>query len=108
MLAYFPLEHIYYLASHSILPTQITRPSLLGKASEPINIDIAAISRNSTRLWAFYVLLQIAHLREDRRLLKVRERAVGKLKAGMSLSYANLSSQRRVSRVQQPKLRSMN
>lgn len=94
MLAYFPLEHLYYLVSHSIIPAQIPRPSFpqlsSSKPKDPIHIDAGAISRASVRLWAFYVVLQLAHLREDRRLLKVRERAVGKLKESWSFVYQAL------------------
>ncbi|KAL4249700.1 hypothetical protein ABKN59_006140 [Abortiporus biennis] len=85
MLAYYPLEHLYYLLAHSIVPSQISRPSLLpfkkSEPSEPLNLDAGVISRVSTRFWALYVVLQLAHLREDRKLLKVRERAVSKSKA---------------------------
>ncbi|TCD63337.1 hypothetical protein EIP91_005656 [Steccherinum ochraceum] len=89
MLCYYPLEHVYYLLSHSIIPSQISRPSLSSFLSsstlEPkdntINLDAGAISRLSVRFWTLYVLLQFAHLREDGKLLKQRERALGKSKA---------------------------
>ena len=35
----------------------------------------------STRFWAAYVFLQFIHLAEDRRLLKVKEKALRKEKA---------------------------
>ncbi|KAI0077063.1 hypothetical protein K474DRAFT_1772045 [Panus rudis PR-1116 ss-1] len=82
MLGYYLLEHLYYLVSHSIIPAQLPRPSL---SSEPkdkvVNLDTGALSRLSTRFWAVYVFLQLAHLREDHRLLKIRERTLGKSKA---------------------------
>ncbi|KAH8100990.1 hypothetical protein BXZ70DRAFT_892779 [Cristinia sonorae] len=89
MLCYYPLEHLYYLLSHSVIPSQLPRPaifSLFSAASssntdKTINLDAGIISRLSVRFWALYVFLQFAHLREDRKLLKQRERALGKSKA---------------------------
>lgn len=88
MLCYYPLEHLYYLVSHSIIPSQLPRPSIASlfssASSEPkgemINLDAGLISRLSVRFWTLYVLLQFAHLREDGKLLKQRERALGKSK----------------------------
>lgn len=91
MLCYYPLEHVYWLLVHSIIPSTVSPP--LGvplKPSEPkptkITLDAGVISRVSTRFWAVYVLLQFLHLREDRRLLKVRERAVNKSKVHLGWS----------------------
>ncbi|CAL1717045.1 unnamed protein product [Somion occarium] len=89
MLGYYPLEHLYYLVSNSVIPAQVTirSPSSLvpfagteGK-EKLINLDAGVLSRASTRLWALYVFLQLAHLREDRRLLNIRQRALSKTKA---------------------------
>lgn len=66
MLIYYPLEHIYYLASHSVLPPRLS-PSLA------TNNKIAIWS---CRAWAVYVVLQFFHLKEDWKLLKLRERAL--------------------------------
>ena len=92
MLCYYPLEHVYYLLSHSIIPSQFARPSFFSlfssKTAEPkdstINLNAGEISRLSVRFWALYVFLQFAHLREDRKLLMQRERALGKSKVNVS------------------------
>lgn len=62
MLIYYPLEHAYYLAGHSILP--------LSPAKQ------ATYARWSCRAWAAYVVLQLVHLKEDWKLIKGRERAL--------------------------------
>ena len=62
MLVYYPLEHAYYLASHSILPLS------------PAQQSKSALW--SCRAWAAYVVLQLVHLKEDWRLVKRRERAL--------------------------------
>lgn len=76
MLAYYPLEHLYYLCSHSVLN------SVPGVGT----LDATALGLWSTRFWAAYVFLQFAHLKEDQRLLKLRQAALskknGKAKAG--------------------------
>ncbi|ETW83424.1 hypothetical protein HETIRDRAFT_241554, partial [Heterobasidion irregulare TC 32-1] len=65
MLAYYPMEHLYYLLSHEIIPSSISLP----------------FSRSSSSpFWALYVVLQFAHLREDRALLLRRERVLSKEK----------------------------
>ncbi|KAH7097378.1 peroxisomal biogenesis factor 11 [Auriculariales sp. MPI-PUGE-AT-0066] len=64
MLAYYPLEHIYYLASHKMIPWKISRRTL------------DTIGLWSTRFWAAYVLLQFLHLREDWKLVRLNERAL--------------------------------
>jgi len=66
MLIYYPLEHLYYFASHSILPARITPPSVTNNK----------IALWSCRAWAVYVVLQFMHLREDWRLARARERAL--------------------------------
>lgn len=88
MLAYYPLEHLYYLLAHSIIPSQVPRPSI--KAIWPfgnvdsdkkyLNLDAGIISRTSVRFWAMYVVLQLVHLREDRRLLLAKQKALNKSK----------------------------
>jgi len=64
MLAYYPLEHLYYLASKNVLPFKLQKRTL------------ARISIWSCRFWAAYVLLQFLHLREDIKLLASREKAL--------------------------------
>lgn len=76
MIAYYPLEHLYYLRAHAILPAALALP--LFKKS--ISLNTGKISLWSTRFWAAYVFLQFAHLREDHHLLKLRERALNKVK----------------------------
>jgi len=74
MLAYYPLEHLYYLVSHSLLPKS------QGKGWKARLLDANFLGLWSTRFWALYVLLQFAHLAEDRRLLLQRQKAVNKAK----------------------------
>ncbi|EIN10034.1 hypothetical protein PUNSTDRAFT_102011 [Punctularia strigosozonata HHB-11173 SS5] len=93
MLAYYPLEHISYLASHSIIPTTIPALSSIlplwllrsKSARRTMKLDVNRLSLWSCRFWALYVMLQFAHLREDRQLLLAKERTLGKAKgkAGM-------------------------
>ncbi|GJJ08343.1 hypothetical protein Clacol_002554 [Clathrus columnatus] len=66
MLIYYPLEHIYYFASHGILPSRLTPSSRLNNR----------IAIWSCRAWAAYVVLQFLHLKEDHRLLKLQEDSV--------------------------------
>ena len=64
MIAYYPLEHLYYFGSQGILPISKER--------------IGKYSLWSCRAWALYVFLQFLHLKEDWKLLKMRERAITK------------------------------
>lgn len=79
MLAYYPLEHLYYLGSHGIIPTTIRNP-LPFLSKKTINLDPNRLGIWSCRFWALYVLLQFAHLREDRRLLQLRQKALRRAK----------------------------
>lgn len=82
MLAYYPLEHMYYLASHKVIPSSIpTLSSLLSSSGKPIPVSVDSLGIWSCRLWALYVVLQFAHLKEDRMLLKRRERTLKKAKS---------------------------
>jgi hypothetical protein len=86
MLAYYPLEHLYYLCSHGVIPSTIpSLRSLFSSTAKPIILDLDAVGIWSSRFWALYVILQFAHLREDRKLLKMRERSLRKAK-GSSIS----------------------
>jgi len=95
MLAFYHLQHLSYLRKHDLIPTSVPLPTsrLLSGSSrvhgsssgkprgqQPvIKINDAAVSMWSTRLWAVYVVLQLAHLREDRTLLLKRQRALNRL-----------------------------
>ncbi|CCL99302.1 uncharacterized protein FIBRA_01318 [Fibroporia radiculosa] len=89
MLAYYPLEHLYYLVAHSIVPSKLSAVSLLSLlpslGSKPgdksITLDAKSLGMWSCRFWSLYVALQFAHLLEDRKLLKTRERTVSKTKS---------------------------
>lgn len=62
MLAYCPMEAVAYLASHGILPVSTANQNRLWLWS--------------CRCWAVYVGLQLLHLVEDNRLLRLRARAL--------------------------------
>ncbi|RKO87905.1 peroxisomal biogenesis factor 11 [Blyttiomyces helicus] len=63
-LAYYPLEHAYWLGLHQVVP-------MTDKTRDRIGIW-------SCRFWAAYVVLYFAQLWEEHRGLVVRERAVAK------------------------------
>ncbi|GLB40261.1 putative peroxisomal biogenesis factor 11 (PEX11) [Lyophyllum shimeji] len=88
MLAYYPLEHLSYLLSHGLIPSTIyTITSLFSSSAKPIRLNANVLGMWSCRFWALYVLLQFAHLREDRKLLRLRERNLRKAK-GVGLTPA--------------------
>lgn len=62
MLLYCPMEAVAYLSGHSILPVSTPNQNRLWLWS--------------CRLWAVYVGLQLLHLVEDNRLLRLRARAL--------------------------------
>jgi hypothetical protein len=81
MLAYYPLEHIYYLCSHGLIPSSIpSLSSLFSATGKPISLNTGAIGKWSCRFWALYVVLQFAHLQDDRKLLQLRQRSLSKAK----------------------------
>jgi len=81
MLAYYPLEHVYYLGSHGIIPTVFTSPfSLFTSKKRKLSLDLNTIGLWSCRFWAVYVVLHFAHLLEDRKLLKQRYNTLRKAK----------------------------
>jgi hypothetical protein len=81
MLAYYPLEHIYYLGSHGIIPTVIVSPfSLFTSKRRKLSLDLNTLGLWSCRFWAVYVVLHFAHLLEDRKLLKQRHNSLRKAK----------------------------
>ncbi|KAH9998938.1 hypothetical protein BJV77DRAFT_1058526 [Russula vinacea] len=69
MLAFYPLQHLSYFRKHDLVPATLPFPP----AFPP------AVSLWSSRLWATYVVLQLAHLREDRTLLIKKRRALSRL-----------------------------
>jgi len=83
MLAFYPLHHLSYFRKHDLIPTSLPLPAVLPSqlAGKPrrVTINVAAVSRWSTRLWATYIVLQLAHLREDRTLLIKKQRALNRL-----------------------------
>ena len=101
MLAFYHLQHLSYLRTHDLIPPSVPLPTsrlLVGSSSgKPCNrqpaikINDAAVSTWSSRLWAVYVVLQLAHLREDRGLLLKRQRALNRLSPGEK-ERAELSS----------------
>ncbi|KAF8239610.1 hypothetical protein L208DRAFT_1385588 [Tricholoma matsutake] len=88
MLAYYPLEHLSYLSSHGIIPSTVpTISSLFSSTAKYMKLDPNILGIWSCRFWAIYVVLQFAHLREDRKLLLQQQRTLRKGK-GTSLSLA--------------------
>jgi hypothetical protein len=83
MLAFYPLQHLSYFRNHDIIPTTLPLPAVLPSQSSgkprQVTINVAAVSRWSPRLWATYVVLQLAHLREDRTLLLKKQRSLNRL-----------------------------
>ena len=81
MLAYYPLEHVYYLGSHGIIPNVITSPfSLFTSKKRKLSLDLNTLGLWSCRFWAIYVALHFIHLLEDRKLLKQRYNSLRKAK----------------------------
>jgi len=80
MLAYYPLEHLSYLGSHGIIPKTIKNPLTFLSKKKYISLDPTTLGIWSCRFWALYVFLQFAHLREDRKLLELRRKALRKAK----------------------------
>lgn len=81
MLGYYPLEHLSYLSSRNIIPTTLPAvTSHFTSSSKPVTLDPGVLGMWSSRFWALYVVLQFAHLREDRKLLQLRQRALRQAK----------------------------
>jgi hypothetical protein len=82
MLAFYPLQHLSYFRKHDLVPTALPLPPGLPSSSgkpRQVTVNPAAVSLWSSRLWATYVVLQLAHLREDRALLIKKRRALSRL-----------------------------
>ncbi|EEB96037.1 hypothetical protein MPER_04897, partial [Moniliophthora perniciosa FA553] len=87
MLGYYPLEHLGFLRSNDVIPSQLSvRLSPIAKPKQ-LSIDAGELGLWSCRCWAAYVVLQFAHLREQRKLLQTRQRNLRKAK-GSNLSIA--------------------
>ena len=83
MLAFYPLQHLSYFRKHDLIPPTLPLPAVLpsqlsGKPRR-VTINVAAVSQWGSRLWATYIVLQLAHLREDRALLIKKQRALSRL-----------------------------
>ncbi|KAF9223744.1 hypothetical protein BS17DRAFT_733490 [Gyrodon lividus] len=79
MLAYYPLEHLYYLRAHNLVPVAMPSiMSLVRRTSKPVHLNANALAMWSCRAWAIYVILQFAHLIQDRKLLLMREKNLKK------------------------------
>lgn len=86
MLFFYPLDHTRYLLSHSVISdktssvlariTGTTKKSADGTTS----LDAGKISRLSCQLWLLYTIMQLGHLREDRRILVAEARTLSKSK----------------------------
>lgn len=79
MLAYYPLEHLHYLRAHNLIPATI--PSFMSpfqRTSKRIHLNANSLAMWSCRAWAVYVILQFAHLMEDRKLLLMKEQGLRK------------------------------
>jgi hypothetical protein len=83
MLAFYPLQHLAYFRRHDIIPTTLPLPAGLPSQSSGkprrATLNVAALSVWASRLWATYIVLQLAHLREDRTLLIKKQRALNRL-----------------------------
>lgn len=74
MLAYYPLEHLFYLRVHDIIPPFIWVPW----SWKPQLLHPGKLVKWSCRFLVVYLLLQFAHLHEDRNLLLQKEKALAK------------------------------
>jgi len=84
MLGFYPFEHLYYLRSHDLIPASLPSLSaILGRSSKRISLNENKLILWSCRFWLLYILLQFAHLKEDRKLLLTRQR---NLRKGKGLS----------------------
>lgn len=74
MLAYYPLEHLFYLRMHDVIPPFIWLPFQW----KPTLLHPGKLVKWSCRFLAVYLLLQFAHLNEDRKLLAKKEKALAR------------------------------
>ncbi|KAJ7127140.1 hypothetical protein C8R44DRAFT_780533 [Mycena epipterygia] len=96
MLGYYPLEHLCYLRTHDVIPAAVPSPaSVLNPTAKPLNLDPKFLTLWSCRFWASYVILQFAHLREDRKLLQLQQRTLRKGKGTSLTAPEKLELQRK-------------
>ena len=83
MLAFYPLQHLSYFRKHDLIPTSFPLPVVLPSQSSGkprrAAINLTAAPLWASRFWATYIVLQLAHLREDRTLLIKKQRALSRL-----------------------------
>ncbi|KAJ7717736.1 hypothetical protein DFH07DRAFT_861003 [Mycena maculata] len=85
MLGYYPFEHLCYLRIHDVIPATVPSPaSVFDPSAKPISLDPAKLGLLSVRFWLSYVVLQFAHLREDRKLLQLQQRTLRKGKGALT------------------------
>ncbi|KAG8213286.1 hypothetical protein J3R82DRAFT_11761 [Butyriboletus roseoflavus] len=92
MLAYYPLEHLNYLRAHNLIPATIPIMSLFRHTSKRIHLNANSLAMWSCRAWAVYVILQFAHLMEDRKLLLMKEKNLRKGKGIMTEDKEDLQN----------------
>ncbi|PFH48755.1 hypothetical protein AMATHDRAFT_64702 [Amanita thiersii Skay4041] len=79
MLAYYPLEHLYCLCVHGVVPSRFPlQLPFLQNVKKNVRLDANKLALWSCRFWAVYVILQFAHLKEDKMLLEARQRSLRK------------------------------
>src|SRR6266702_983885 len=80
MLAFFPLQQLSFLCTNDLVPPALPLPTPSGKPRR-VTINDGVVSLWSTHLLMAYIVLQLAHLCEDRALLVKQQRALEKLSA---------------------------
>ncbi|KAF5327595.1 hypothetical protein D9619_004113 [Psilocybe cf. subviscida] len=95
MLGYYPLEHLYYLRMHKIIPESIPSPTtIFAEKKKRIPLDVNGMALWSTRFWAAYIFLHFAHLWEDLKLLKQRHASIKKAKSTLTKEEKSEMAQR--------------
>ncbi|KAF9270628.1 hypothetical protein L218DRAFT_1072021 [Marasmius fiardii PR-910] len=95
MLGYYPLEHLSFLRSQDVLPSEVSiSVTPLTEKPKALVINAGELSLWSCRCWAVYVALHFAHLREERKLIQARHRDLRKGK-GRPLSETEKDELRR-------------
>ncbi|KAI0090998.1 hypothetical protein BDY19DRAFT_932963 [Irpex rosettiformis] len=101
MLLFYPLDHTRYLLSHSVVndktSSALARISGTTKTSADgtTSLDAGKISRLSCQLWLLYTIMQLGHLREDKKILVDEARSLSKSKA-LSAQAARAKVQERL------------
>jgi len=76
MLVYYPMEHLVFLRGHDVIPAHISLPFL----RKPVFLHPRRLIKWACRFLVVYLLLQLAHLNEDRKLLMKRQKGLTKAK----------------------------